>query len=49
MPRSNNPRKTWQYSTDFKVKAVELGCQEGIQVQQAARVGVQVSHFPSWF
>ena len=36
MPRYNNPRKTWQYSTDFKVKAVELSCQEGIQVQQVA-------------
>ncbi len=36
MPRYNNPGKTWQYSTDFKVKAVELSCQEGIQVQQVA-------------
>jgi len=36
MPRYNKPRKTWQYSTDFKVKAVELSCQEGIQVQQVA-------------
>lgn len=36
MPQYNNPRKTWQYSTDFKVKAVELSCQEGIQVQQVA-------------
>mgnify|MGYP003326432111 CR=1 FL=1 len=36
MARYNNPRKTWQYSTDFKVKAVELSCQEGIQVQQVA-------------
>ncbi|MFT6555049.1 MAG: transposase, partial [Alloalcanivorax venustensis] len=24
MPRYKHPRKTWQYSADFKVKAVEL-------------------------
>ena len=44
MPRYNKPRKTWQYSTDFKVKAVELSCQEGIQVQQEGSRG-QTSHF----
>jgi len=36
MPKYNNPRKTWHYSIDFKVKAVELSHQEGIQVQQVA-------------
>ena len=36
MPRYKHPRKTWQYSTDFKVKAVELSHQEGIEVQQIA-------------
>lgn len=36
MPKSKNPRKTWRYSADFKVKAVELSYQEGIQVQQVA-------------
>jgi hypothetical protein len=41
MPRYNNPRKTWQYSMDFKVKAVELSCQEGIQVQQVLDPGVR--------
>ena len=24
MPRYKKPRKTWQYTTEFKVKAVEL-------------------------
>jgi transposase len=33
MPQYNNLRKTWRYSTDFKVKAVELSCQERVQVQ----------------
>jgi len=36
MPRYNQPRKTWRYSNDFKVKAVKLSCQDGIQVKQVA-------------
>lgn len=44
MPRYNNPRKTWQYSTDFKVKAVELSFQEGIEVQQVA-AGLDIHPF----
>lgn len=36
MPRYNQPRKTWRYSNDFKVKAVMLSCQDGIQVKQVA-------------
>lgn len=36
MPRYTQPRKTWQYTKDFKLKAVKLSYQEGIQVQQVA-------------
>ena len=36
MPKSNLPRKTWEYTKDFKVKAVKLSFQEGIQVKQVA-------------
>ena len=36
MPKYNQPRKTWQYTKDFKVKAVKLSYQDGIQVQQVA-------------
>lgn len=36
MPRYIQPRKTWQYTNDFKVKAVKLSYQHGIQVQQVA-------------
>lgn len=36
MPKYTKPRKTWSYSTDFKVKAVELNYQEGLQVKQVA-------------
>lgn len=44
MPRYNQPRKTWQYSNDFKVKAVKLSYQEGIQVQQVAE-GLDIHPF----
>jgi transposase len=36
MPKYNHQRKTWQYTKDFKVKAVKLSYQDGIQVQQVA-------------
>ena len=36
MPKYNQPRKTWQYSNEFKVKAVQLSLIEGIQVQEVA-------------
>ena len=36
MPKYQQPRKTWQYTKDFKVKAVKLSYQKGIQVQQVA-------------
>lgn len=36
MPKYNQPRKTWQYSNEFKVKAVQLSLIQGIQVQEVA-------------
>lgn len=36
MPRYTQPRKTWQYTSDFKVKAVKLSMQDGLQVKQVA-------------
>lgn len=36
MPKYNNPRKTWQYSSEFKVKALQLSLISGIQVQYVA-------------
>ncbi len=44
MPRYNNPRKTWEYTKDFKVKAVKLSFQEGIQVKQVAE-GLDIHPF----
>ena len=36
MPKYTKPRKTWQYSNEFKVKAVQLSLIEGIQVREVA-------------
>ena len=36
MPRYKQPRKTWEYSKEFKVTAVHLSYQEGIQVKDIA-------------
>jgi transposase len=36
MLRYNNPRRTWQYTNEFKVKAVQLSLIEGIQVKSVA-------------
>ena len=36
MPKYTKPRKTWEYSKDFKVKAVRLSLKEGIQVKEVA-------------
>lgn len=44
MPRYTQPRKTWCYTTDFKMKAVKLSLQEGIQVKQVAE-GLDIHPF----
>lgn len=36
MPKSNQPRKTWKYSEEFKAKAVQLSLMDGIQVKAVA-------------
>lgn len=36
MPRYNQPRRTWQYSDEFKAKAVELSHLENVQVKDVA-------------
>lgn len=37
MPKSNQPRKTWRYTEEFKAKAVQLSLMEGVEVQEVAR------------
>lgn len=44
MPKYNQPRKTWQYTKDFKIKAVRLSHQDGIQVKQVA-AGLDIHPF----
>ena len=36
MPRYNNPRKTWLYPNEFKVKAVQLSLLDDVQVKDVA-------------
>ena len=44
MPRYTQPRKTWQYTKDFKIKAVKLSLQAGLQVKQVAE-GLDIHPF----
>ena len=44
MPKYNQPRKTWQYTKVFKIKAVKLSHQDGIQVKQVA-AGLDIHPF----
>ncbi len=44
MPKYTQARKTWAYSKDFKVKAVNLSHHEGIQVKQVAE-GLDIHPF----
>ncbi len=37
MPRYNQPRKTWQYTNEFKVQAVQLSLLESVKVNEVAR------------
>ncbi|GAA5526223.1 hypothetical protein Maes01_02822 [Microbulbifer aestuariivivens] len=36
MPKYRNPKKTWRYSDEFKVKAVLLSLIKGVQVKEVA-------------
>jgi len=36
MARYNNSRKTWQYTEEFKAKAVQLSLLENVQVKEVA-------------
>ena len=37
MPKVNKPRRTWKYEKEFKVKAVQLSLEEGVQVKDVAQ------------
>ncbi len=44
MPSYNNPRKTWRYADDFKIRAVEMSYQVGVQIYQVSE-GLDI---PGW-
>lgn len=37
MPRYTQPRRTWRYTNEFKVKAVQLSQLEDVRVQDVAK------------
>ena len=37
MPKYNNPIKIWQYTNEFKVKAVQLSLLNYVQIKDAAK------------
>jgi hypothetical protein len=37
MPKYNNPRRTWQYSKDFKVNAIQLSYVVGVTIKSVAK------------
>ena len=36
MPKYNNPRRTWQYSNNFKVNAIQLSYVTGVTIKSVA-------------
>jgi transposase len=49
MPKYNNPRKTWQYSMKFKVRAVKVRFSPDIQVKQVAEgLGIHPFMLSRW-
>ena len=40
MPKYTDPKKTWRYSNEFKVKAAQLSLIDKLQVKQVAETGV---------
>ncbi|WP_196159274.1 transposase [Reinekea sp. G2M2-21] len=49
MPKYNNPRKTWHYSTEFKIRAVKMSYQPDIQSNQVAEgLGIHPFMLSRW-
>jgi transposase len=49
MPRYNHPRKTWQYSNEFKIRAVKLSYQSDIKsIQVAEGLGIHPFMLSRW-
>ena len=49
MPKYNQPRKTWQYSKEFKIRAVKMSYQPDIQSNQVAEgLGIHPFMLSRW-
>lgn len=49
MPKYTNPRKTWQYSTEFKVRAVKMSYQPDVLSRQVAEgLGIHPFMLSRW-
>ena len=49
MARYNNSRKTWQYTQEFKAKAVQLSLLDGVQVKEVAEtLGIHPFMLSRW-
>jgi transposase-like protein len=42
MPKYTKPRKTWQYSNEFKVNAALLSLIEGAQVKEVIKLTIRL-------
>ena len=41
MPKYNNPRRTWKYSNDFKVNAVQLSFVVGVTIKTVSDFNIR--------
>ena len=49
MPRYTQPRKTWEYSVEFKITAVKLSNHDGVRVKQVAEsLGIHPFMLSRW-
>jgi len=49
MGRYQNPKMTWRYSDEFKIKAVEMSLHEGVQFQHVAEgLGIHPFMLSRW-
>ena len=45
MPKYTKPRKTWQYSNEFKVNAALLSLIEGAQVKEVIKLTIRLETY----
>jgi transposase-like protein len=45
MPKYTKPRKTWQYSNEFKVNAALLSLIEGAQVKEVIKLAIRLETY----